>query len=352
MVAPVGSAHLSDPLLRVEPEGEAADSDSILGCQWVRSLASWHGPSPTTALRVFMICAVCAGTLEYHVKYAKVAGAEAGSTAEVQAVNLEAEPSSGDSTGSIITSIIMVLLVLLLVAIIVAVVALHIMMIRSVHEAFARFDSEYLGARLKLVTLTLNVFTGRFHCKNLVVESPAGYKQDHLLTAADVTFRVDMFKLMTTRGYDFMVEELRMKKVDVIVEYNQYLGGKSNIQTILDHMGEHMPSIQKAKQRDHEIGNFAGELSPHDEDHEAADHHLDVKRVVMTNIGMMLATKVGSVRHELADLAFPHPTTNAHFLDEVTNHCLDDVAYLLLKSLATQVKEEIIRKGLHTLTGT
>jgi len=97
----------------------------------------------------------------------------------------------------------------------------------------------------------------RLVVKNFVVGNPEDYKSEFLMKSKDLVVDISLRKLLKSvpawlldRGrLEVEMQEVTMTGVSAILEFQGYVMGKSNMQWVLDFMGNHRPSVLQACDR-------------------------------------------------------------------------------------------------------
>jgi len=115
-------------------------------------------------------------------------------------------------------------------------------------RAIARYDRKYLGtAGVELGKLTCSPWRGRIRVRNVVVTNLKPFQSDFLFKAASAEIHVNVGRLIRSLGSEVEVTLLKLIDVDAMVEFDSLAPWHSNVQAILECLGDRRPSEMHAE---------------------------------------------------------------------------------------------------------
>jgi len=105
----------------------------------------------------------------------------------------------------------------------------------AVKWAVESVDEVLLNAEISVGTAVLHLWRGHIIIKGLLVRNPSGYsfKSGYLIKADFMAVKLDVWRLLVSRGRSLMIRELIISGVEVNFEKGQ-AGGPSNVRAVLD----------------------------------------------------------------------------------------------------------------------
>jgi len=205
----------------------------------------------------------------------------------------------------------------------------------SIKSAIETFDRRFLGVDIEIGDLSVAICSGRIDMHGFQVKNPEGYKSPYLLNASTVVIDLNTTAFLTSFGNRIEVDILEMKDIDCIVEYDKAFGGTSNVDRVMEFLNhESKPSEKKAKQVESTV-NETGKAPPK----KAASKEVVVHKVLFSDIGARVATKLGGVRVAVGDIKLDD------FSKEVGAHLLEDVVYFIMKTFTKTLLVNITGKS-------
>lgn len=206
---------------------------------------------------------------------------------------------------------------------------------RSIKSAIETFDRKFIGVDIEIGDLSVAICSGRVDMHGCQVKNPEGYKSPYLLNASHVVIDLNTWALISSFGKRIEVDVLELQDIDCIIEYDKALGGTSNVDRIMEHLNHDTKPSEKKAQQVQEIVNETGKAPPKKE----AGSEILLHKVLFSQIGARVATKLGGVRVALGDITFND------FSKENGAHLLEDMIFIIMKSFSKTLMVNITGKS-------
>jgi len=206
---------------------------------------------------------------------------------------------------------------------------------KMIKTSVMTIDRRFLGVDIELGTVAVSLRRGRIEIDGCQVMNPEGYKGPYLLHAGRILIDLNMGKLLRSLGKTVEVDVLEVTDIDCIVEYSGVLGGTSNFQKIMDHLsGDDKKPSEKKAERQEKLTAAGANPAP-----EKEGQALVVHKILFTNVGAKLATKIAGVRVAVGDMQFDD-------FSKQTGHLLvEDVVCEIAKTFSKTLLVNITGKG-------
>eukprot|EP00928_Gymnodinium_smaydae_P018736 TRINITY_DN17144_c0_g1_i1.p1 TRINITY_DN17144_c0_g1~~TRINITY_DN17144_c0_g1_i1.p1 ORF type:complete len:643 (-),score=137.72 TRINITY_DN17144_c0_g1_i1:21-1949(-) len=116
----------------------------------------------------------------------------------------------------------------------VVIVVLQYVLVAAAKALVERYDRDYLGVDVEIGRIFASVFRGRVEIRNLTVKNPEGYANEHLLKAEEFILNIGLRRTLGSLGREIEIQELLVRGIEVHVEFDGHIAGKSNVMTVVE----------------------------------------------------------------------------------------------------------------------
>jgi len=265
-------------------------------------------------------------------------------------------------------------------------------------------DRHVIGTDVLIGDLKLYPAFGEIKMTDVAISNPEPFQTDYLLRAATIWINIHMSSFFTSLGRGLEITYIKIVDVDVNVEYTgSMFSMTSNVQTMLDFLGDTAPSNREPSEEEDEKEENEAEAVEHEDAITlcslvavvllflvavillglcASELHLpvvialllatvsviivgvvliaagviasvimgglvgasisgrrldiNVKELLIENVGCVLNIRQSGMHVQLADIRYDN------FSEEVGSHYLDDIAFVIIRSLAKSVLANIV----------